>query len=96
MALRFRSAYCCGTTSASRSRLRINFRKRGEFRRGTQYISAVPAEDIEFMERMFELAKKDLKAALSADALDSEEGGDNRGYEESNFHGDEMLPSASA
>jgi tetratricopeptide (TPR) repeat protein len=46
----------------------IYFRKRGEFARGTDYISRVPDEDVQFMEQMFELAKKDLKTSLRLNA----------------------------
>lgn len=40
------------------------FRKLGEFKRGTNYISQTPAEDVRYMTQMFDLAKKDLGMAL--------------------------------
>lgn len=39
-------------------------RKLGENRRGTKYINQVPEENITYMEKMYLLAKKDLKRAL--------------------------------
>lgn len=40
------------------------FRKLGEFRRGADYISEVPDENVTYMKQMFELSKDDLKTAL--------------------------------
>lgn len=40
-------------------------RKLGEFRRGGAYINMVPAENVRYMQQQFELAKSDLRKALS-------------------------------
>lgn len=42
----------------------VYYRKLGEFRRGTTYISQVPPENVKYMEQMFELSKKDLETSL--------------------------------
>jgi tetratricopeptide (TPR) repeat protein len=42
----------------------VYFRKLGEFKRGTNYISQVPPESIQYMAQMFTLAKRDLETAL--------------------------------
>ena len=42
----------------------VYFRKLGEFRRGTSYISQVPGENINYMKKMHHLAKRDLYKAL--------------------------------
>jgi hypothetical protein len=42
----------------------VNLRKRGDLRRGTDFIANVPREDVNFMEQMHTLAKKDLMTAL--------------------------------
>lgn len=41
----------------------IYFRKLGQFKRGTGYISEVPPENLEYMDKMYELAKSDLLMA---------------------------------
>ncbi|QSI75272.1 DUF4034 domain-containing protein [Niveibacterium microcysteis] len=41
------------------------YRKLGEFRRGTRYIQQTPAENVRFMHQQFEIAKTDLRKALS-------------------------------
>ena len=45
----------------------IYFRKLGEFRRGTEYIDKVPQDNINYMNQMFRLAKKDLEKSLQLD-----------------------------
>ena len=45
----------------------IYFRKLGEFRRGSDYVDKVKNENMEYMEEMFELAKKDLRTSLRID-----------------------------
>ena len=45
----------------------VYYRKLGEFRRGTNYISQVPSENIAYMEKMFTLAKQDLEMSLRLD-----------------------------
>jgi len=42
----------------------VYFRKLGEFRRGTNYISQIPPEHLSYMQQMFDLAKKDLEMSL--------------------------------
>lgn len=42
----------------------VYYRKLGEFRRGTSYISQVPIDNVKYMEQMFVLSKKDLQTAL--------------------------------
>ena len=42
----------------------VYFRKLGEFKRGTNYISQTSPENVQYMTQMFDLAKKDLEAAL--------------------------------
>jgi tetratricopeptide (TPR) repeat protein len=42
----------------------VYYRKLGEFRRGGQYISQVPPEDVKYMEQMHVLATRDLETSL--------------------------------
>jgi tetratricopeptide (TPR) repeat protein len=42
----------------------VYYRKLGEYVRGTDYISNVPREDIEYMQQLFRAADKDLHEAL--------------------------------
>ncbi len=42
----------------------VYYRKLGEFRSGINYISQVPAENIGYMGKMFQLAKEDLENSL--------------------------------
>lgn len=52
-------------TSASAYLARgVYYRKLGEFRRGTAYISQVPQENISYMENMHQLSKQDLSTSL--------------------------------
>jgi tetratricopeptide (TPR) repeat protein len=42
----------------------VYYRKLGEFKRGTRYVSEVPKVNLDYMEQMFELARQDLETAL--------------------------------
>ena len=42
----------------------VYFRKLGEFSRGTGYSSAVPTQNMQYMEQMHQLAKRDLQTSL--------------------------------
>ena len=42
----------------------VYYRKLGEFKRGSDYISQVPNENVDYMTQMFALAKQDLEMSL--------------------------------